>query len=121
MTRADMTRADVTRADVATLRVDPAALRAAADSAAHDSWTVRLAADDLARALAAARARLGAAAEACEAGVRPLIDAALRVADSEARLAEALRTLASAYPAVDGRCALGSGTGGQHRSPAHWG
>lgn len=89
--------------DTRRLTVDAAALSAAARVAAHDGWTVRLAADELARMLSAALPHLGGAAGACDTGVRPLIEAAGRVADSEARLAAALRTLAEAYPAVDGQ------------------
>ncbi|HVU74926.1 MAG TPA: hypothetical protein VHE83_18325 [Mycobacteriales bacterium] len=90
------------------LRVEPSALRAAADAGARDSWSVRLAGDDLARALAAAQPHLGAAAGACGDGIGPIVEAARSVADSLARLADSLRTLADAYPHVDG----------QHRSPA---
>lgn len=93
----------------AAVTVDPAALRAAADRAAHDGWAVRLAGDELARVLA--RADLGAVLPACVEGIGPIIAALRDVADSEARLAEALDALALAYRTVDG----------QHRSAARWG
>jgi hypothetical protein len=86
-----------------TVTVDPAAMRDAARLAAHDSWTVRLAADTARRVLAAAQLALGDAGVACTEGLQPLLDAAVRVADAEARLAEALRTLADTYPHVDGQ------------------
>ena len=93
----------------AAITVDPAALRAAADRAAHDGWALRLAGDELARVLA--RADLGEALPACVEGIGPIITALHDVADSEARLAEALDTLADAYRTVDG----------QHRSAARRG
>ena len=91
------------------IAVDPTALRAASDRAAHDGWALRLAADELARVLA--RADLGEALPACAHGIGPIVDGLHHVADSEARLAEALGTLADAYRTVDG----------QHRPASRWG
>ena len=93
-----------------TLEADPRALRAAAAATAHDGWAIRLATDVLARTLASAQPRLGAATTACTGGVEPIITSAYRLADSVARLAEALGTLAEGYRHVDG----------QHRTAARW-